>query len=157
SNHSALLGQLGRRDEGLAASQEAVEIRRNLARGDPDEFLPFLAGSLNNLSVTLYELRRPDEALGAAQEAVDIYRRLGQGGSVVFSRRLATGLHNLGRALSELGRLPEAAAAQGEARLLSGPGFEREISGQLEQWRPRIAVVVAAAKGDPIAFQVINH
>jgi hypothetical protein len=54
------------------ASQEAVDILRQLASDCPDAFLPDLATSLNNLCDRLAELERPDEALAAAHEAVVI-------------------------------------------------------------------------------------
>ena len=47
------LGDLGRREEALAAIEQAVTIHRQLADARPDAFLPDLAGSLNNLSVCL--------------------------------------------------------------------------------------------------------
>ena len=43
------LSELGRREDALAAAQEAVEIHRRLAAERPDAFLPDLATSLNNL------------------------------------------------------------------------------------------------------------
>ena len=50
------LSDLGRREEALAASQEAVEICRRLAAARPDAFLPDLAMSLNNLGDRLSDL-----------------------------------------------------------------------------------------------------
>ena len=43
NNLSNRLGGLGRREEALAASQEAVTIRRELAAARPDAFRPDLA------------------------------------------------------------------------------------------------------------------
>jgi len=43
------LSNLGRLDEALAASQEAVAIRRRLAENHPNAFLPNLARSLGGL------------------------------------------------------------------------------------------------------------
>ncbi|MFG1723198.1 hypothetical protein ACGFII_31725, partial [Micromonospora chalcea] len=40
---------VGRRQEALAPTEEAVTIRRRLAQTNPDAWLPNLAGSLNNL------------------------------------------------------------------------------------------------------------
>ena len=45
-----MLSNLGRREEALAASQEAVEIYRRLAAARPDAFLPDLASSVSALS-----------------------------------------------------------------------------------------------------------
>src|SRR5262249_52731991 len=70
------LSNLGRREEALTASQEAVDIRRGLAKTRPDGFLPDLATILNNLGGHLSDLGRREEALAAVQEAVEIIRRL---------------------------------------------------------------------------------
>jgi tetratricopeptide (TPR) repeat protein len=64
------LSELGRREEALAAAQEAVDIRRRLAQANPQAFLPDLAKSLNNLGDRLSEVKRSQEALEAYEEAV---------------------------------------------------------------------------------------
>ena len=51
------LSELGRREDALAAAQEAVEICRRLAAERPDAFRPDLAGSLNNLGAMLQRTR----------------------------------------------------------------------------------------------------
>ena len=53
NNLSVRLAGLGRREDALAAIQEAVTIRRELAAARPDAFRPDLAMSLNNLSARL--------------------------------------------------------------------------------------------------------
>ena len=62
----------------MAATQEAVDIRRRLAQSQPDAFLPNLATSLSNHGNRLSDLGRHEEALAATREAADIYRRLAQ-------------------------------------------------------------------------------
>jgi tetratricopeptide (TPR) repeat protein len=109
------LSNLGRREEALAASQEAVAIYRRLAERSPDAFLPDLASSLNNISVYLSNLGRREEALAASQEAVAIYRRLAERSPDAFLPDLARSLNNLGKDLSNLGRREEALAASQEA------------------------------------------
>jgi tetratricopeptide (TPR) repeat protein len=89
-----MLSNLGRREEALAASQEAVDIRRRLAQTRPDAFLPDLAMSLNNSGAMLSNLGRREEALAASQEAVDIYRRLAQTRPDAFLPDLAMSLNN---------------------------------------------------------------
>ena len=69
NNGAGYLSDLGRREEALAAAQEAVNIRRDLARARPEAFTPDLAMSLNNLANVLAALGRREEALAAAQEA----------------------------------------------------------------------------------------
>ena len=73
---SVRLADLGRPKKALAASQEAVTIRRELAAARPDAFRPDLAMALNNLAVGLADLGRPEEALAASQEAAAIHREL---------------------------------------------------------------------------------
>jgi tetratricopeptide (TPR) repeat protein len=109
------LSNLGRREEALVATQEAVDIRRRLAAARPDALLPELASSLNNLGNRLSELDRREEALVATQEAVDIYRRLAAAGPDAFLPYLASSLNNLGIRLSQLGRREEALVATQEA------------------------------------------
>ena len=76
NNLSNRLGDLGRREEALAAIQEAAEVYRELAAARPDAFRPDLAMSLNNLSLRLGDLGRREEALAANAEATGIYREL---------------------------------------------------------------------------------
>jgi tetratricopeptide (TPR) repeat protein len=109
------LSALGRREEALTATQEAVDIYRGLAQVNPQVFLPDLATSLNNLGNRLSDLGRREEALTATQEAVDIRRKLAEQNRQAFLPDLAMSLNNLGRALSALGRREEALAATEEA------------------------------------------
>jgi tetratricopeptide (TPR) repeat protein len=97
------LSNLGRREEALAASQEAVEIDRRLAQIRPDAFLPDLAISLTGLGAHLSNLGRREDALAASQEALDIYRRLAQTCPGALLPDLASSLNNLGLSLSTSG------------------------------------------------------
>ena len=63
------LADLGRREEALAAIEEAVTIRRQLARDRPDAFLPNLTTALNNLANTLSWFNRDAEASAIREEA----------------------------------------------------------------------------------------
>jgi tetratricopeptide (TPR) repeat protein len=72
SNLGVRLSALGRREEALKATQEAVELRRALRQRQPDAFQPDLAMSLNNLGDTLNELEKRQEALAAYEEALDM-------------------------------------------------------------------------------------
>jgi tetratricopeptide (TPR) repeat protein len=115
NNLSADLAELGRRDEALAAIQEAAGVYRELAAARPDEFRPDLAMSLNNLSVRLGELGRREKALAAIQNAAGVYRELAAARPDEFRPGLATLLNNLSLPLGELGRREEALAAIQEA------------------------------------------
>ena len=108
------MSDLGRREDALAAAQEAIDIYRRLAAERPDAFLPDLATSLNNLGNRLSDLGRREDALAAAQEAVDIRRRLAAERPDAFLPDLATSLNNLGDR-SERPR-PARGRARGRAR-----------------------------------------
>ena len=68
-NWSIDLGEAGRREEGLAAIEEAVQVYRRLAVTNPAEYEPDLAMSLYTLSLRLGEVGRRDEANAASEEA----------------------------------------------------------------------------------------
>jgi tetratricopeptide (TPR) repeat protein len=106
---------IGRREEGLAASAEAVDIRRALCKARPDAFFADLAQSLTNVSVALSGLNRREEALAASREAVDIHRTLDKARPNTLLAELARSLNNVGVALNDLGRREEALAASMEA------------------------------------------
>ena len=115
NNLSGRLSDLGRREDALAAIEEAVEIYRRLAAQRPDAFAPNLASSLNNLSGCLSDLGRREDALAAIEEAVDIRRRLAAQHPDAFAPNLASSLNNLSGCLSDLGRREDALAAIEEA------------------------------------------
>ena len=117
------LSALGRREEALAATGEAVEHYRELARENPAAFRPDLAMSLNNLGSDLSALGRREEALAATREAVEIRRELARENPAAFRPDLAMSLNNLGYMLSALGRWEEALAAYEEAVRILVPFF----------------------------------
>jgi tetratricopeptide (TPR) repeat protein len=99
----------------LAASQEAVEIRRRLAEATPARFQPDLAGSYNNLSNCLSDAGDHAAALAAIQEAVEIRRRLAEANPARFQPDLAGSYNNLSIILSNVGDHAAALAASQEA------------------------------------------
>jgi tetratricopeptide (TPR) repeat protein len=119
-----MLSELGRREEALAKAEEAARIYEQLARARPDAFLPYLAGSLNNLATMLSELGRREEALAKAEEAVRIREQLARARPDAFLPDLAMSRGARGAVLRELGNYVDAAAsfAQGIRVLL--PLFE---------------------------------
>jgi hypothetical protein len=135
SNLSARLGALGRREEALAASQEAAGVYRELAAARPDAFRPGLATALSNLAVRLGALGRREEALAASQEAVTIRRELAAARPDAFRPDLAGSLSNLSVLLGDLGRREEALAASQEAA-----GIYRELAAaRPDAFRPDLA------------------
>lgn len=125
SNTGTTRSDLGRREEALAATQEAVALRRILAQSNPDAVLPALATSLKSLSTRLSDLGRREEALAARQEVASLYRMLAQGNPDAFLPDLAASLSDLGKMLNTLGRGDEALAIAREALEALWPLFER--------------------------------
>jgi tetratricopeptide (TPR) repeat protein len=138
SNLGTWQAEAGRRDEALAATQEAVEIYRRLAADNPAIYEPDLARSLFNLGTWLAEAGRWDGALAATQEAVQIYRRLAADNPAAYEPGLAPSLSNLGHQMAQTGRRDEALALSREAveiyrRLAADnpgdePGLARSLS-----------------------------
>ncbi|RAK24795.1 hypothetical protein B0I29_1351, partial [Actinoplanes lutulentus] len=115
SDHAVRLAEAGRRVEALTASQEAVDLRRELAAGNRDAYLPDLAMSVNNHAVQLAEAGRRVEALTASQEAVDLYRALAADNRDAYLPDLAMSVNNHAVRLAEAGRRVEALTASQEA------------------------------------------
>jgi len=105
----------GQFDVALAASVEAVEVRRRQTAEQPDVGIPELADSLRDLGIRFGVLGRLHEALEVTREAVGLYRELATDRPDDFLSYLATGLLNLGAALSDLGEIDEALVAAREA------------------------------------------
>jgi hypothetical protein len=92
NNLSVRLSDVGDGAGALAATREAVEIRRRLAQGNPARFDPDLALSLNNLSSHLSDAGDGAGALAAIREAVEIRRRLAQDNPARFAADLERSL-----------------------------------------------------------------
>ena len=75
---SVRLSDLGRREEALAASEEAARIYRQLAEASPAAYLPNLATLLSNLANRLGGVGRREEALRNARPPTSICTRRGQ-------------------------------------------------------------------------------
>lgn len=109
------LSDLGRLEEALAASGEAVTIYRWLVQDCLGAFVPELARSLGNQSVRLLALGRLEKAGHASDEALASYRRLTQDSPDASMPDLAVFLSNRSALLANLGQQEQALAASGEA------------------------------------------
>ncbi|MEX1363781.1 MAG: tetratricopeptide repeat protein [Nannocystaceae bacterium] len=115
NNLGVMHNALGRREDALASTLEAVAIRRTLAELRPDAFLPDLASSLSNLGVVQDALGRREGALAATLEAVNLYRTLAEQRPDAFLPDLAASLNNLGMMQSALGCREDALTSTLEA------------------------------------------
>lgn len=109
------LNAVGQHQAALEAIEEAIEIRRGLARNDANAFLPDLAKSLNNLGKIMKALGRSEEAIEASRETARIYRKLTRTHPDSYRPSLALALNNLGVQLNHIGRSREAIKPTKEA------------------------------------------
>ena len=135
NNLSVRLGDLGRREDALAAGQEATGAYLELARARPDAFGPGLAGSLRNLSNRLGDLGRREDALAAIEAATEIYRELARARPDAFRPGLAGSLNNLAVRLGDLGRREDALAASQEAT----GAYQELAAARPDAFRPGLA------------------
>jgi len=114
---------MGRWEEALEATQEAVGIYRELAASGPEAVLPDLANSLSELATLLSEMGRWEEALGAAGEAVRSCRQLAEACPDAYLPDLALSLRARSLCLRGLERSEEALADLGEGIRILTPCF----------------------------------
>ena len=143
NNLSLRLVTLGRREEALTMSNEAVDLYRQLAKQQPNAFLPDLAASLNNLANHLSNLGHRDDALTKANEAVVILRRLAEQKPDAFLPGLAASLNSLAANLSALGRREDALTKANEAV----DSFRRLAEQQPDAFLPKLAAGLSNLSG----------
>ncbi len=105
---STILNKLERKEESLAAVEEAVDIFETLAQDYPDQFRHHLGMTYNNLAMGLGGLDRNEEALTAMKKSTDIYRELVKIRPEVFRQYLAHTLNGKAAALIRVGKPEEA-------------------------------------------------
>jgi protein O-mannosyl-transferase len=84
-------------DEARRHFERGLEIRSRLAQQDPQRYLPYLAGSLNNLGTLDRDQNRTDEARQHLEGALKIYRQIAQQNPDAYLYYLASTLNNLGQ------------------------------------------------------------
>jgi tetratricopeptide (TPR) repeat protein len=86
-------------DEARQQYEEALKIYRQLAQQNPGEYLPYVAGALNNLGVIDRNQKRIEESRAHYNEALNLYRKLLQRDS-----KYAGDIARVEAALQELGK-----------------------------------------------------
>ena len=127
SNLGNRLAEVGRSEDALEPTSEAVRLYRELIRDRSLADLPNLAMSLANLGNRLGDVNRKEEALAVTEEALDYYERLAEARPDIYRPALAMCLTNLGIRRFGLGLLEPAY----QASLRS-----TQIYRQLSQERP---------------------
>ena len=77
------------------AYQEALSIRRELAKANPEAYLPDVAMTLNNLAILYRDTQRMKAAEEAYQEALSIRRELAKANPEAYLPDVAVTLNNL--------------------------------------------------------------
>ncbi|NYH51372.1 tetratricopeptide (TPR) repeat protein [Nocardiopsis arvandica] len=108
NNQAIRLGAVGRNEEALNSSTQAVKHYHTLVEQDPDTHLPNLAASLNNQATRLAALGRNEEALNSSTQAVKHYHTLVEQDPDTHLPNLAASLNNQATRLAALGRNEEA-------------------------------------------------
>jgi tetratricopeptide (TPR) repeat protein len=129
------LAALDRLAEALACTQQAVDLREDLADANPQRHQPELANSRDHLVVVLYRLGRYLDALSPAERAVELYRRLADTPAKRFRPELARALVNWSVSLSELARHAEALPAAQEAVEI----YRGLVDDRSQRYKPRLA------------------
>jgi len=137
-NLGQCLRDLGREEEALQVTREAVQVYRQFARRPGEILSPHLAAGLNNLGTLLSELGQREEALQRTEEALAIFKRL-EPDSQEFRSKLAACLDNQANRLGELGRHHEAVQVTREALLIhrelvarGGAACHSDLAGSLD-------------------------
>lgn len=102
--------ELGHQEHALATADEAVSIRRRLAEGNPEAYLPDLGMSLGAYAQVCVNVRANlPRALTAITEAINIYKRLAQQVPEKFSRYLYAAFRTCAGVLDGMGQTADAA------------------------------------------------
>jgi tetratricopeptide (TPR) repeat protein len=83
------------------ASEEALQIFRDLAQKNPEAYLPDVATTLSNLGVLNRDQKQMEEARKELDETVQIRRELVQKNPEAYLPDVAETLNNIGGALSQ--------------------------------------------------------
>ncbi|MGW1061822.1 hypothetical protein [Micromonospora rubida] len=143
--HAAWLGGLalrlaeaGRRIEALTASNEAINLYRELAGTDRDAYLSDLAVSVNNHALRLAEAGHRAEALTASNEAINLHRELAGTNRDAYLPNLAMSVNNHALRLAETGHPTGALTVSNEA-----VGLYRELAAtDRDAYLPNLAMSV---------------
>jgi len=114
----------------VAAAEDTVARLRLWVVTDPAQYLPHLAGALNNLGAAYGRVGRYDEAAPLFEESVALFRQVLDDGGSEHLRDKATALDGLGWLYSRVGRWQEAVSPVEEATVIL-----RRLSSTI---RPRI-------------------
>jgi tetratricopeptide (TPR) repeat protein len=125
TNLGVLYRDMQQLSESAHASQEALDIYRQLAEDNPQAYLPYLAGTLNNLGELYYNLgvlyrdtKRLSASEQAFQEPLITFRQLAEDNPQAYLPDVALMLNNLGVLYRDTNRLSASEQALQEALII---------------------------------------
>ena len=92
----------------LRAFNDALVIRRQLAKNSPATYLPYVGNTLNNLGALYRDTQRMREAENTLLEAREIRAELAAKNPSVYTRNLVQTLRNLQELYNQMGRTEDA-------------------------------------------------
>ncbi len=111
----SIYSAVGRFEEALRAIDEAVRIRRELAKDGLDESHSRLASALGDLTLALNASGRNNDAESAARESLEIFRELSARNPDSFADGYASASSTLSNQLYRMGRYQDAIVPATEA------------------------------------------
>ena len=115
NNMAVLYRETQRMKDAEAAFVEALSIRHELAKANPEAYLPIVAMTLNNMAILYRDTQRMKDAEAAYGEALSKYRELAKANPEAYLPDVAMTLNNLAILYSDTQRMKGAEAAFGEA------------------------------------------
>ena len=106
---------LGEREAARESYNEALEIRRRLAKENPAAYDADVAMTLNNLGTVQSDLGEREAARESFNDALEIYRRLAKENPAAYDQYVAATLNNLGTVQRDLGEREAARESYNEA------------------------------------------
>ena len=113
--YALLLKSLNDFEKARRHYEEVLQALRELAKKNPEAYLPDVATSLNNLGVLLCDTNDLKKAQDCYKEALQIHRELAQQNPEAYLPKVATSLNNLGVLLHNTNDLKKAQDYQEEA------------------------------------------
>ncbi|MER7278030.1 tetratricopeptide repeat protein [Dactylosporangium sp. NPDC000244] len=107
-NLALCLDALGRGEEALPRAANALAVYRDLATGDPEQYLPYVATALSRYGQLLTQAGAQEQAIQLTQEALAIRRKLTEGDQARHLPRLGDELLDAHSALLADGNHREA-------------------------------------------------
>jgi len=118
NNLGMLYADTQRFEEGEDSYKEALTIRRDLAKANPQAYLPDVAMTLNNFCTLYSDMQQFKEGETSCKEALTIYRDLSKTNPQTYLPSVAMTLNNLGLLYSNTQRFKKGETSYKEALII---------------------------------------